>query len=343
MIDLDLTSYDYVISALSGGKDSIAATLSIQEQMQAQGSKAELICWHHSIDGAPHGPDGKGLYGIPPDEPLMDWPITEDYCRRFCQHIGVPLELSFLSGGFKREMLRENQRKAPTFFEVPGEGFRSAGGVKGKLTTRRKYPQLSNDLQVRWCSGSLKIDVADIALANQPERFNNRRILFITGERREESPGRAKYAEFGPHRKHSPTKGRHIDHYRHVIDWTERDIWDIFERRGIVPHPCYRIGFSRCSCAVCIFASDDQMATLFAIAQEYVQKQAKHETMFGTTVHRTKSVMQRVFRGTPYEAIKATELVELAMSRFYKGEIWVPPHRWELPAGAYGEDKAGPT
>lgn len=343
---IDLKSYDEVIVALSGGKDSVSLVLYIKELMQEQGATAKLSCWHHSVDGAPHGPDGQGIHGIPPDGPLMDWPCTEDYCRKFCQHIGVPLELSWLEGGFRREMLRQDTPKARTFFETP-HGLKSTGG-KGPNNTRMVFPQVSADLKVRWCSAYLKIDVADVALGNQPERFNGKRTLFLTGERREESTARSKYKEFELHRKHAPSGrlNRHIDHWRAVIDWSEEQIWSIFKKYGIVPHPCYRLGFSRCSCLTCIFSSDDQMATLWEIAQNYVKMQADYEKAFGKTVHRSRSVMERVLRGTPYEALKEPDIEQVirqAMGRTYTGPIFVPPDQWQLPAGAFGEDKAGPT
>lgn len=339
---MDISDYDYIIVALSGGKDSVALLLRALEMIQECGAQGQLLAWHHSVDGAPHGPDGQGIHGIAPDPPLMDWPCTEDYCRKLCEHLGVPLEFSWLEGGFRREMLRDGTPKARTFFETP-TGVRCSGG-KGPPGTRLKFPQVSADLSVRWCSAYLKADPSSMALANQPDRFNHKRILFLTGERREESAARAKYQEFAIHRNDARKGklGRHIDHWRMVIDWPEAQIWNIIQRWGIVPHPCYRIGFARCSCLTCIFASDAQMATLWEIAQEYVQMQAKYETMFGTTVHRTRSVMERVFRGVPYEAV-APEMVELAMNRQYEGPVWVPPSEWRLPAGAFGEDKAGPT
>jgi len=38
-------------------------------------------------------------------------------------------------------------------------GIGRAGGGKGKVSPRRRFPQASGDLRVRWCSAVLKIDV----------------------------------------------------------------------------------------------------------------------------------------------------------------------------------------
>ena len=44
----------------------------------------------------------------------------------------------------------------------------TAGGLKGKVGTRRRFPQASGDLRVRWCSAVLKIDTFALAVNNEP-------------------------------------------------------------------------------------------------------------------------------------------------------------------------------
>jgi len=72
------------------------------------------------------------------------------------------------------------------------------GGGEGKPGRRLRFPQVSGNLAVRWCSSVAKIGVAAMALRGH-DRFLGRRPLFITGERAEESPGLACYAVFEPH------------------------------------------------------------------------------------------------------------------------------------------------
>ncbi len=60
----------------------------------------------------------------------------------------------------------------------------------GEAGTRRRFPQVSADLSVRWCSPYCKIDVAAAAINNQ-DRFLGRRTLVITGERAAESTARS--------------------------------------------------------------------------------------------------------------------------------------------------------
>ncbi len=135
-----MRNYDKYIVAFSGGKDSTACFLHLLD-LGIDKDKIEL--WHHLIDGK--------------DETFMDWEVTEDYCRKFAESFGVKIYFSWKDGGFKREMLRENSLTAPTVFETPNQGLIEVGGTRGKESTRRKFPQISPDLSVRWCSAYLKI------------------------------------------------------------------------------------------------------------------------------------------------------------------------------------------
>lgn len=320
---IDVTSYDRTIIAFSGGKDSLACIL---YAIEAGCPNIEL--WHHAVDGR----EGSTL---------MDWTVTEDYCRKVAEALDIPIYFSWLSGGFEREMLRENERKAATQFETP-DGLFQTGGVRGKETTRLKFPQISGDLSVRWCSAYLKIDVCSIALTNQ-ERFRNSRTLLISGERAEESPQRAKYKEFEPDRadNRDGKYKRHIDRFRPVHKYTELQIWDLIKKFKINPHPAYRLGWGRLSCLSCIFGSPNQWATIKAIAPSHFETIAEYEELFETTIHRTLSVREQADKGTPYEWVNNNvDVVNQAFSATYTDSVIV--ENWEYPAGAFGES-TGPT
>lgn len=229
---MDLNSYDKTIVYFSGGKDSLACILHLIESGVDMG-KIEL--WHHEIDGR----EGSTL---------MDWPITPAYCRAVADALDLPLYFSWKVGGFEREMLRENSLTAPTKFETPNGEIEQVGGTRGKPNTRRKFPQVSADLKVRWCSAYLKIDIASIAIKNQP-RFDHSRTLVISGERAEESPARSKYKEFEPDRadNRDGKKARLVDRWRPIHKWPEKEVWQIIRRFKINPHPAYWLGWGRVS------------------------------------------------------------------------------------------------
>jgi 3'-phosphoadenosine 5'-phosphosulfate sulfotransferase (PAPS reductase)/FAD synthetase len=324
--EFDLSNYDNIIVAFSGGKDSLACLLLVYEMLRQRGllGAVNLEVWHHEVDGR------EGSH-------LMDWPCTPAYCRAVAEAFDLPIYFSWLEGGFEREMMRDNQPKGCTWFETP-DGLQCAGGDSGKLGTRLKFPQVSGDLRVRWCSAYLKIDVARIAIKNQ-SRFKGRRTLVISGERAEESPGRAKYLPFEPHECHN--NNRHIDRWRPVHRWSNREVWRIIAKFGVNPHPAYRMGFGRCSCQFCIFGSDDQWATLWDIDPGRLNRLIDLEQQFGLTIHRKLTIPERIGRGKSYPALDAADIAA-ALSTTWNETILMPPGTWRIPAGYHGET-SGPT
>lgn len=323
-----LSTYDYIIVAFSGGKDSLACVLHLLES-GVPPWRIEL--WHHNVDGG---------------DAFMDWPCTPAYCDAIAQELGFVILHSWKHGGFRREMLRDGTATAPVSFQTvnaAGEVLEHVVGGRGPAGTRLKFPQVSANLSVRWCSAYLKIDVADLALKNDP-RFRGRRTLLLTGERAQESAARAKYQTFEPHRsdlRNGKKYTRHIDHWRPVHDWPEEKVWALIQKYGIVPHPAYRMGWGRLSCMSCIFGNANQWASVRAVAPERFEEIAQHEESFGTTIKRGVSIRQLADRGTPYNGIDP-ELVELAMSTTYTGPVRVPASEWRVPLGAFGESD-GPT
>ncbi len=320
-----LNAYDHIIVAFSGGKDSQASLLNILEA-GADPSKIEL--WHHDIDGRESGR-------------LMDWAVTADYCRKFAAAYNLPIYFSWKEGGFSREMLREDSLTAPIRFETPEGTVGKVGGERGKLNTRKKFPQVSADLSVRWCSAYLKVDVCSAAIRNQ-ERFTGKRTLLVSGERAEESPGRAKYAELEPDRadnRNGKRVQRHVDRYRPVHKWLEAQVWEIIERHNVRVHPAYYIGWGRVSCAACIFGSANQWRSLYEIDPVQVDRISHFEEMFGYTINRKKSVKDLVAEGDAYEMENQEAIVD-ALCETYPHKIFIED--WTLPAGAFGES-CGPV
>lgn len=316
---LPLHEYDHIIVSSSGGKDSLAASLDLLER----GVPRERIqWWHQAVDGE------SGT-----DEPFMDWPCTEGYVRAVAKALGIRVFFQYRQGGFLRELLKKDTRTQPVSFQRQDGSWAQAGGINGKVGTRERFPQKTNDLRVRWCSPVLKIDAAALAITNEPD-FVGQRLLFITGERREESTGRALYAEREPHR--CDRQRRRVDAWRSVIDWTEEEVWSIIRRWRIQPHPAYRLGFPRVSCLACIFGDAHQWASVRKLAPDRFARILAYEQAFGCTITRGRTVLDQAQRGTPYPGCDNVELVNLAMSFGYPDDqVIAPEGQWELPAGAF--------
>jgi len=316
---------DYVIIAFSGGKDSIGCVLSV---LDAGVPKHKIELWHHEIDGK----EGSVL---------MDWPVTPDYCRAFAKAMDIPIFFSWKQGGFEREMLRKDAKTAPCSFEDQDHNIIECGGVRGKESTRRKFPQVSPDLSVRWCSAYLKIDVCTMAINNQP-RFLGKKTVVITGERAQESKARSKYNVWEPDRsdnRNGTKTKRHVDHFRPVHAWDEVKIWEKMEEYKINPHPAYKLGWGRLSCMACIFGNANQWASVRDIDPRRFNTIAKYEKEFGCTINRKKNLEELVQAGKPYENMNIFD-VRLGLSTKYTENILL--RKWELPQGAFG-DSTGPT
>jgi 3'-phosphoadenosine 5'-phosphosulfate sulfotransferase (PAPS reductase)/FAD synthetase len=355
---VDPFSYDIIIVAFSGGKDSLALLLLLLE-MGVPKDRIEL--WHHDVDGR----EGSTL---------MDWPCTHDYCQKVADALGIKLYFSWKVGGYEREMTRNLAPTAEYRYEVPGgrveqsrepderanraarseyvsvygEGDPKQSGEeailaakRAKLGYRMVFPQKAADLKVRWCSAYVKIMVCDSALANQG-RFKGRRTLVLTGERAEESAGRAKYAIFEPDRADLRTgrTPRHIDHWRPVLHWPETEVWKIIDRYRVNAHPAYHLGWGRVSCAPCIFGSPDQWASLRVVNPEQFNEVAAYETKFGKTIDRKYDINEMAERGSPFAGMTA-RWIKAATSREYTEPVFVDP--WDLPSGAILGDGSGPT
>ncbi len=316
---MDLHDYDKYIVSFSGGKDSTALLLYLLDN---DVPKERIELWHQEIDGR-----GRTLF---------DWEVTPDYCRKLGEAFGIPVYFQWKAGGFEREMLREGSLTAPVCYELPDRSIIQTGGTRGKPSTRRRFPQPSPDLRTRWCSAYLKIDVCATALRHD-ERFQNIRTLVLSGERGEESKQRASYAILEPD-KADLRKGRiprYIDRFRPLRDWKEQKIWDLLEKYRVRPHPCYFMGFGRCSCKFCVFGNCHQFASAACVSKMQFETLIRFEKDFGYTMKRDTDLVTLIRKGMPYESI-TRELAKLATSYEYNSSVLVPNNEmWQLPAGAF--------
>lgn len=320
---LPIHQYDRIIVSFSGGKDSLAMTLQMLEWAceEQDYPKSQIELWHQDVDGG---------------NKLMDWPCTQSYCQQVADHLGLPIRFQWKEGGFEGELLRENQRTKGVHFEdelyqiqyLPPQQRKDGTDLK----TRRRWPAKSANLNTRWCSAYLKIDVAKRALNNDP-RLRDGNYLFLTGERRQESAARSRYNEVEVH----PTtnRRRRTDQWRSVLDWNEREVWDTIERWGIVPHPAYRLGWNRVSCMACIFGNANQWAAVRHIAPATFDKIAGYERDFDHTIDNRRSVVEMANGGQSF--VDGPQwFIDLAMSEHYPTDL-VHTDSWDLPVGAFGQ------
>ena len=232
-------------------------------------------------------------------------------------------------------MLKTNDRSKGVAFENPlTGGVTVVGGTRGTVSTRRCWPALSHDLRVRWCSASAKVDVCDSAVANDP-RLHDACVLVVTGERREESPARSRYA--AAQVRHGTNRRRRVDHWRAVLDWSESEVWALIRRHRVRPHPAYALGFSLVSCLTCIFHDADGWASVKDAAPERLDRVATREREMGHTVRVGLSVIDQAERDVAFSRDADPDTKTLAMGREYSADSVIVPvdEEWRLPLDAY--------
>lgn len=200
---------------------------------------------------------------------------------------------------------------------------------------RQKFPAKSGTHQGRWCSGSLKAAVQDSVTANIEETKKDKKILIVSGERRGESSGRAKYNEMEIHRTNAAAKAHRIVHqWRAVIDYTEKDAWEVLKRHHVNPHPCYRIGWNRCSCAMCIFSTPRLFAGFRELFPDEFAELERDEEILGFTLDNKKNLND--FVGCAESCVcydDKAAIHSILTGEFSVDDIFVD--NWEYPVGAF--------
>jgi 3'-phosphoadenosine 5'-phosphosulfate sulfotransferase (PAPS reductase)/FAD synthetase len=233
-----------------------------------------------------------------------------------------------------------------------------------EANTRYKFPAVSKDLNVRWCSWIAKLGVMTKAI-NNSKRLQNSNILVLTGERRLESAARSLYLEIEPHRSNSNT--RRVVLWRPVVDWTEQQVWDIMKKHKVQPHPCYELGWGRCSCQLCIFGRENIWASINQISPEKVKRISEIEKEIGHKLYNVENKIETgeietkgKNKGKPvmistrdklgiYESMvnKGNSFIKeenrLRWEKEALGEFRSPifVDEWKLPAGAFNADDCG--
>ena len=351
---LPLEMYDLVIVLISGGKDSIVCYYKLLE-LGVPKSKIEF--WHHDVDG-----------GHP--SRTMDWRCTANYIRSFAEAEQIPLRVSWRKNGFFGELYRIGASELiewvdPETGEIyqcpPSKKYMECQKLKvaaisemeNKLAEfgyRMKFPMKSGDLSRRWCSAYLKIMVADTVLRNMNSVAANLtktrmdiKLLIVSGERRGESVGRSKYNEIEIHRTNAVSKHhRTVHQWRPVIDYSERDIWEVRKRHKVNPHPCYRAGWNRCSCAMCIFSTPQLFAGIRELYPKEYALLCQDEKVLGFTLDNhcdletyIGSADSCVYHGDK-EAIQSLLTGEFPVESVYVKD------KWKYPVGAFHGAAGGP-
>jgi 3'-phosphoadenosine 5'-phosphosulfate sulfotransferase (PAPS reductase)/FAD synthetase len=314
-----------IVLGFSGGKDSVAMVLYLLEQGIP---KERIHLHHHDVDGG--------------DARLFDWQCTESYCKSFAKALGLKLFFSYRKGGIRRAIYRTEEAKQDIYYQIEPDGeFHMIPSDKNFINTRRRFPAVAADLRTRWCSAEAKIEVIRSVIAHHPSYQKS--LWVLTGERRQEGrvskegnrTGRAAYNEIELHATNG--KKRSVVAWRPIIDWTEEEVWGIMERHNIQPHPAYMLGWSRCSCQICIFNHSDIWSKIYEISPDKVEQIGDIEIDLGFTLYNKMNIYQKVAKGNLVDNMDPY-WIEQALGEFTAPII---VKDWVIPSGAFKKESAG--
>lgn len=140
-----------------------------------------------------------------------------------------------------------------TFMGVKPVLLTYPGGILGLLEAREKWPDMKN----RWCTAYTKTGITDKWIRANRDILGGK-VLFVSGERRDESRSRAKLPEIEYHSTTLKTK-RVADFTCHwcrpCLEFEKGKMFEQGKLLKLEPHFCYEY-LGRCSCMACMFMSD---------------------------------------------------------------------------------------
>ena len=177
--------------------------------------------------------------------------------------------------------------------EIPLEIVTPKVTIPEYIEKRQYFPSM----RCRFCT-SIKTGAIDKLIRKYNPFRQESKVLCVTGERREESPKRSKLAEFEVHKTLTAGK-RQVFRYRPLLDWKEGQIWDAIKKSGIPAHPAYtEYGNERLSCALCIFACDQDLRNGAMNRPDLAERYLKVERESGFLFREKRSLRQILYPRT---------------------------------------------
>lgn len=192
-------------------------------------SQAAAIATFDHLDRIGHA--GPRLL-IHADLGAVEWADSLPVCEQLAAYLGIELVVVRRRQGGLLERWESRWRANVARYE--------------SLSTVTLVPCWSTPA-MRFCTSEFKTTKIHTELKRG---FNGLPIISVIGVRREESNRRARAEVADRHAGHG------IWTWRPILDWTEAEVFDAIDGRGIAPHPAYRqFGMTRVSCRFCIMSS----------------------------------------------------------------------------------------
>lgn len=214
-----LLARDAVVAVgVSGGKDSQACALAVQEYLDAIGHQGPRVLVHSDLG-------------------RVEWKQSLSKCHEIADALGWDMHVVKRAAGdlMDRWLVRWNNNVA-----------RYANLESVKIILPWSTPTM------RFCSSELKSALINSYLRRS---FPGKDVINVVGIRRQESAGRAKMP-VSKSNPNCANKGGTGITWNAIIDWNVEEVFSIIDRRGLELHEGYtKYGMSRISCVCCIMAS----------------------------------------------------------------------------------------
>ncbi len=234
---------------ISGGKDSIACALAVEEHLNAIGHTGPRALVHSDLG-------------------RVEWKQSLAKCEELAAAMGWELVVVRRNAGDMMDRWLVRWENNVT---------RYANLEAVKVILPWSTPAM------RFCTSELKATIINSILK---KRFPGHNVINVTGIRRQESSGRAKMpvAKLNPA---CANKGGTGWTWNPIIEWDVQEVYDIIARRGLELHEAYtKYGMTRVSCAFCIMSSAGDMLASSkcednqAIYREMVELEARSTFAF---------------------------------------------------------------
>lgn len=192
----------------------------------------------------------------------IDWDETKQVVIDQAKHFGVESNLHFVQA-----------------VDMNGKTI-GIVDILERTKTKRNGDVVENmfpSMACRWCTTAVKTGPMDKFC-----RALEGKTLVLIGERHEESTERSKLEAIRFDEKNSKS-GREIYKFSPILPCSEKEVWTIISENKIPVHPCYSLGVSRASCAVCIFSSDKEIAVAGNHAPHIVARLVRAERKLSTS------------------------------------------------------------
>lgn len=111
-------------------------------------------------------------------------------------------------------------------------------------------------------------------------------------------------------------------------------MWELLKRHHINPHPCYRIGWNRCSCMMCIFSTPRLFAGVKELFPDDYAALRHDEEVLGFTLDNKKNLDE--FIGDTQSCVcwkDKAAIHSILTGEFNTDDIYT--NDWNYPVGAF--------